>query len=69
MTTTDIFRMLKLAYPFLEAFKVEYDESYGVFDLTLEMSEDDPGLETVGFVGHNTVEEAIARAVEAKMVA
>jgi hypothetical protein len=69
MTTTDIFRMLKLAYPFLEAFKVEYDESYGVFDLTLEMSEDAPGLETVAFVGHDRVEEAIANAIQVKMIA
>ena len=68
MTTTDIFRMLKLAYPFLEAFKVEYDESYDVFDLTLEMSEDAPGLEIVGFVGHDTVEEAIANAIQVKMI-
>ena len=67
MTTTDIFRMLKLAYPFLEAFKVEWDESYGVFDLTLEMSEDCPDP-TVSFVGETDVESAIANAIQFAMI-
>ena len=65
MTTTHIFRMLKLAYPFLEAFKVEWDEQYGCFNLVLEMSDYD---QTIKFTGLVTVEEAIANAIQYAMI-
>ena len=69
MTPTQIFRILKIAYPFLKEYKVLYNEEYDVFDLVLEMSEDAPGLETVGFVGHDTAEEAITGAIQMAMIA
>jgi len=68
MSPSDIFRVLKIAYPFLEAFKVEYDEDYDAFDLVLEMSEDCPDP-TISFVGRKTVEEAIGAAITFALIA
>ena len=68
MTTTDIFRMLKIAYPFLEAFKVEYDADYDAFDLVLELADDCPDP-TISFVGHKTAEEAIGAAITFALIA
>ena len=67
MTTTDIFRMLKLAYPFLESFKVEYDEQYICFNLILEMSDDCPDP-AISFNDHTTAEEAITTAIQFAMI-
>tara|TARA_R110000796_G_scaffold49386_1_gene117854 strand:- start:398 stop:604 length:207 start_codon:yes stop_codon:yes gene_type:complete len=67
MTTTDIFRMLKLAYPFLESFKVKYDEQYSCFNLILQMSVDCPDP-AISFNDQTTAEEAIASAIQFAMI-
>ena len=66
MTTTHIFRMLKLAYPFLESFKVQWDERYGCFNLILQMSEDCPDP-AIAF-NETDVEAAIANAIQYAMI-
>ena len=63
MTATDIFRKLKLAYPFLVAFKVQRDDEYDCYNLVLEMSDDCPDPE-ITFYDQPTPKAAIAFAIE-----
>ena len=70
MSPTNIFRMLKIAYPFLVSYRVTFSEKQEVFDLFLEFSDDAPGhLTTFGVVGHESTEEAIAAAIELALIA
>ena len=70
MSPSDIFRMLKIAYPFLVSYQVNYSEERDQFDVYLKFSEDAPGhLCTFGCIGHDTAEEAIAGVIALALIA